>query len=135
MGVFEMRKDKKCGVFGVTLQARVPLHQICLQKCFWTPGMWVFEMRYFRCPHPRYPKPLLLADLVQRYAPLGNHAKNRHFLALCISKTVILVSKNTLAGRCSAEVCAPGAPRQKPHFLALRSANIPTSGRDLVGYP
>ena len=47
-----------------------------------------------QCNHPqsctRYPKTLLQADLVQRYALLGRHAKNPHFLTLRTSKTPIL---------------------------------------------
>ena len=32
-------------LFGVALQARIPLHQICQKDCFWMPTMGVFEMR------------------------------------------------------------------------------------------
>ena len=41
-------------------------------------------------PKTPYPKTLLLAYLVQRYARLGCHANPPYFLAFCISNTSIL---------------------------------------------
>ena len=37
---------------------------------------------HFKRPYPRYPKTLLLAYLVQRYAHLVHHAESPHFLGL-----------------------------------------------------
>ena len=79
------------------------------------------QERTFSCivhsPHscPRYPKTLLMADLVQRSECSGRHFKSAHFFALCISTTPIYqVSKNTFGGIFDAEVCAPVPPQTHP---------------------
>ena len=123
-GVFEYlgwgclnAQHQKMWVFGVALQARIPQHQICQKECFWIPSMEVFEMRNFRRPHPRYPKPLLLADLVQRYARLGRHAKNPHFLALCISNTFILGIQKRFGGQMWCRGTRAWSATPKPQFF------------------
>ena len=50
-----------------------------------TPKRHVFDIAHFKHPDPGYPKTLLLADLVQRYARLEPHALITQFLALPLS--------------------------------------------------
>ena len=56
----------------MALPARIPLHHICPPNHFWIPTMGASEIAHFKHPHPRYPKTLFLADLMQRYAPRQN---------------------------------------------------------------
>ena len=65
----------------------------------------------------RHPKPLLLADLVHRYAPLGRHAKNPRFLALCISNTPILGIQKHLGGQMWCRGTRAWSATAKPHVF------------------
>ena len=49
-----------------------------------------FGIVHFKYNHTRYPKIMLVACLVRRYAHFGRHPKNTHFMAFCISNTTIL---------------------------------------------
>ena len=45
LGRFELHNAKKnCLGSGVALQTRIPLHTMGQERCFWIPGMGVFEM-------------------------------------------------------------------------------------------
>ena len=126
------------------------------------PNSHFFGIVHFKHPHPRYPKMLWQADVVQRCACLERHAKTPHFLTLRSASIPILGIQQHFCGQiwcrgmraCSttpkhhifwhcavqtpnykysksllrAEVCALGAPRQNPYFLALHISNTPILG-------
>ena len=71
---------------------------------------------HFKHAHTRYPKTLLLAYWVQRYARLGRQIKDPPFVALCIPNTRILdIQKNCCI--LGAELCAFGVLNQNPTFF------------------
>ena len=111
---------QKKWAFGVVLQARIALHQIRRKACSSIPSMGVFERRTFRRPNPRCPKPLLLADLMQRHARLGRHAKTPHFLALRISNTLILGIQKRFGGQMWCRGRRAWSATPNPHFLKKR---------------
>ena len=151
MGVFETNNGQKyCLGSGVAPQTPVPLHTMGQKGCFWIPRMGVFEFgdlvqRYARLErHAKSPRVLALriSDTpmlgIQRH--FGGHIWCRGMRAWSATPKAHLFGiahfrhpharypKNTLAGRFGAEVCALGAPRQKPTFLALRISDTPVPG-------
>ena len=55
-----------------------------------TPKPHMFGIAHFKLRHTRYPKTLVLADLMQRYARLERHTKPPHLFTLRSANTPIL---------------------------------------------
>ena len=56
-------------------QTPIPLYSIGQQRCFWIPGMGVFELHNAKRLCFRYPQTPFQAHSVQRYACLGRHPR------------------------------------------------------------
>ena len=91
-----------------------------------------FGIAHFEHPHPRYPKTLFLADLVQRYARSERRANTPHVLALCISNTPIPgIQKHLFWPIVCRGMCVWSAtPEPRSEFLAL---SISTGGTGVLG--
>ena len=71
----------------------------------------------FKHTHTRYPKTMVVAYLVPRYARLGRHTKTAHFGALCISDRQILsIQKHCWLHIWYRGMCVWGAT-PKPHIF------------------
>ena len=87
---------------------------LCIQKhC--SLHIWCAGMCDWGATHPRYPKTLWLAYLVQKYGCWGRQVKTPRFLALSISNIPILgIQKHCFWHLWCRGMCVWGA-RSKPH--------------------
>ena len=88
-GIFALHNAYKTWFFGVALQVRIPLHQICQQKWIWIPRMGASKIAHF--------KHLFWPMVCRGMGVWGTTPEpKQYFLAFCSSNTTILGTQKHL---------------------------------------